>query len=74
MIIASGWDAADVRIGGHDTVLAANIAAPLQEPNAFLLRCLAWVRRTVIWVVPAQHGPRGMCFAGMSSRVVARRG
>jgi SAM-dependent methyltransferase len=62
--IASGWDAADVPPGGHDTVLAANIAAPLQEPNAFLLRCLAWARRTVIWVVPAQHGPRGMCFAG----------
>jgi len=62
--IASGWDAADVPAGGHDTVLAANIAAPLQEPNAFLLRCLAWARRTVIWVVPAQHGPRGMCFAG----------
>ena len=63
-IIASGWDAADVLSGGHDTVLAANIAAPLQEPNAFLLRCLTWARRTVIWVVPAQHGPRGMCFAG----------
>jgi SAM-dependent methyltransferase len=62
--IASGWDAADVPTGGHDTVLAANIAAPLKEPNAFLLRCLAWARRTVIWVVPAQHGPRGMCFAG----------
>jgi hypothetical protein len=63
-IIASGWDAADLLTGGHDTVLAANIAAPLQEPNAFLVRCLAWARRTVIWVVPAQHGPRGMCFAG----------
>jgi hypothetical protein len=62
--IAGGWDAADVPAGGHDTVLAANIAAPLQEPNAFLLHCLAWARRTVIWVVPAQHGPRGMCFAG----------
>ena len=24
----------------------------------------AWARRTVIWVVPAQHGTRGMCFAG----------
>ena len=30
----------------------------------FSQRCLAWARRTVIWVVPAQHGPRGMCFAG----------
>jgi len=63
-VIVGGWDAANVPAGGHDTVLAANIAAPLQEPNAFLPRCLAWARRTVVWVVPAQHGPRGMCFAG----------
>ena len=59
-VLAGGWDAAGV----HDTVLAANIAAPLQETNAFLSRCLAWTRRAVVWVVPAQHGPRGMCFAG----------
>jgi hypothetical protein len=63
-IIASGWEEAQVPGGEHDTVLAANIAAPLQEPNPFLARCLAWGRRTVVWVVPAQHGPRGMCFAG----------
>ncbi len=63
-LVAAGWDAADVPGGVHDTVLAANIAAPLQEPNALLARCLAWARRTVAWVVPAQHGPRGMCFAG----------
>ena len=63
-IIAGGWEAAELPVGGHDTVLAANIAAPLQEPNAFLARCLAWARRTVVWVVPAQEGPRGMCFAG----------
>ena len=63
-VIAGGWEAADLSVGEHDTVLAANIAAPLQEPNAFLARCLAWARRTVIWVVPAQEGPRGMCFAG----------
>jgi hypothetical protein len=63
-LVVDGWDAADVPGGGHDTVLAANIAASLQEPNALLARCLAWARRTVIWVVPAQHGPHGMCFAG----------
>jgi hypothetical protein len=63
-LIAEGWEAADVPLGGHDTVLAANIAALLQEPNAFLQRCRAWTRRSVVWVVPAQHGPHGMCFAG----------
>jgi hypothetical protein len=63
-VLAGGWDAADAPAGAHDTVLAANIAAPLQETSAFLSRCLAWTRRAVVWVVPAQHGPRGMCFAG----------
>jgi hypothetical protein len=63
-LIAEGWETTDVPFGGHDTVLAANIAAPLLEPNAFLQRCGAWARRAVIWVVPAQQGPRGMCFAG----------
>jgi hypothetical protein len=63
-VIAEGWEAADLPVNGHDTVLAANIAAPLQEPNAFLARCLGWSRRSVIWVVPAQHGPHGLCFAG----------
>jgi hypothetical protein len=63
-IIAGGWDATNVAAGCHDTVLAANIAAPLQETNAFLQRCFAWARRAVVWVVPAQQGPRGMCFAG----------
>jgi hypothetical protein len=63
-VLAGGWDAADVPAGAHDTVLAANIAAPLHETSAFLSRCLAWTRRAVVWIVPAQHGPRGMCFAG----------
>jgi hypothetical protein len=63
-VLAGGWDATDLPAAAHDTVLAANIAAPLQETNAFLSRCLAWTRRAVVWVVPAQHGPRGMCFAG----------
>jgi len=30
----------------------------------FLARCLAWARRAVVWIVPAQAGPRGLCFAG----------
>jgi hypothetical protein len=63
-LIACGWEAADVPAGEHDTVLAASIAAPMQEPNEFLTRCRAWAHRTVVWVVPAQNGPHGLCFAG----------
>lgn len=61
---ACDWQNADVAPGSHDTVLAANIPAPLQAPGAFLDRCRAWARRTIVWIVPAQHGPRGLCLAG----------
>jgi hypothetical protein len=63
-LVPKGWETADVRLRGHDTVLAANISALLQEPNEFLARCQSWARRTVVWVVPAQAGPRGLCYAG----------
>lgn len=61
-IIASGWDEAEVT--SHDTVLAANMPAPLTDAARFLERCRAWARRAIAWVVPAQHGPRGLCLAG----------
>ena len=48
----------------HDTVLAATMPATMDEPEAFLARCRSWTRRTVVWVVPAHAGPRGLCFAG----------
>jgi hypothetical protein len=63
-IIRCGWEKADVGANGHDTVLAASIAAPFEEPGAFLSRCLAWTRQTVVWIVPAHRGPRGLVFAG----------
>lgn len=63
-IVACGWDAAVVASAGHDTVLAATMPACLDQPEPFLARCRAWARRTVIWVVPAHAGPRGLCFAG----------
>jgi hypothetical protein len=66
-LISGGWEAANVQAAAHDTVLAANIAAPLQEPSAFLRRCLAWARHTMVWVVPAQDWPRGLCFARLPS-------
>ncbi len=63
-ILASGWETATPTSAGYDTVLAANIAAPLNDAQAFLARCREWARRTIAWVVPAQAGPRGLCLAG----------
>jgi SAM-dependent methyltransferase len=63
-VIAAGWETADLPAGGHDTVLAATMPAFFDHPEAFLARCRAWARRSVIWVVPAHAGPRGLCFAG----------
>ena len=63
-VIAAGWETADLPAGGHDTVLAATMPAFFDQPEAFLSRCRAWTRRSVVWVVPAHAGPRGLCFAG----------
>ena len=63
-VIAAGWETADPPAGGHDTVLAATMPAFFDQPEAFLSRCRAWTRRSVVWVVPAHAGPRGLCFAG----------
>ena len=63
-VIGCGWEAADIPARDHDTVLAASIAAPLRAPGAFLSHCLTWARCTVVWVVPAHRGPRGLVFAG----------
>lgn len=63
-VIACGWEEADIPGASHDTVLAASIAAPFRAPHSFLSRCLTWARRSVVWVVPAHRGPRGLVFAG----------
>lgn len=63
-LVPTGWRDADLPQGCADTVLAANIAAPLTETGAFLSRCRAWARNSIVWLVPAQHGPRGLCLAG----------
>ncbi len=57
-VIRCGWEAAELPTNGHNTALAASIAAPLQVPAAFLTRCLAWTRRAVVWIVPAHRAPR----------------
>ena len=63
-IIETGWEALSHSVDKYDCVLASNIAAPLTEPSKFLEWCRWRARRLVIWVVPAQHGPRGLCLAG----------
>jgi len=63
-VIAAGWETADPPAGGHDTVLAATMPAFFDQPEAFLSCCRAWARRSIVWVVPAHAGPRGLCFAG----------
>jgi len=61
-IIASGWEQAALAVR-HDTVLAATMPAFFDQPEAFLARCRDWAR-TIVWVVPAHAGPKGLCFAG----------
>lgn len=63
-IVEAGWADADVAAGAHDTVLAATMPAFFDQPEVFLARCRAWVRDTIVWVVPAHAGPKGLCFAG----------
>jgi hypothetical protein len=62
-IVSVGWMEADVAPGAHDTVLAATMPAYFDQPEAFLARCRLWAR-TIVWVVPAHAGPKGLCFAG----------
>jgi hypothetical protein len=58
------WERATLHMKA-DTVLAANIGGPLQSPISFLDWCRARARRRIVWLVPAQHGPRGLCLAGL---------
>ena len=63
-IVPDGWEEAGVAASAHDTVLAATMPALFDDPERFLASCRAWARRTVVWIVPAHAGPRGLCFAG----------
>jgi SAM-dependent methyltransferase len=63
-VLACGWEEAAIADASHDTVLAATMPAVMEQAAEFLPRCRRWARRQVVWVVPAHHGPRGLCFAG----------
>ncbi len=63
-IVADGWADAGIPEAAHDTVFAATMPAYFARPGTFLARCRGWTRRTVLWIVPAHAGPKGLCFAG----------
>lgn len=67
-VVPLGWDDPAVTVKPVSTVLAANMPAPLTVPAAFLTRCRSWARQNIVWVVPAQNGPRGLCLAGCLPR------
>lgn len=48
----------------HDWTWAANIGATQSHPHALLGRMRALARQRVIWLVPAQPGPRRWCLSG----------
>jgi hypothetical protein len=67
-VLSCEWETSGVAPGAHDTVLAATMPATMENPERFLGHCRRWARRQVVWVVPAQNGPRGLCFAGCLPR------
>jgi hypothetical protein len=67
-VIPLGWDDPELIVKPVSTVLAANMPAPLTAPATFLTRCRSWTRQSIVWVVPAQNGPRGLCLAGCLPR------
>jgi hypothetical protein len=67
-VIELGWEDPAVAVEPASTVLAANMPAPLTSAVTFLARCRTWARRNIVWVVPAQYGPRGLCLAGCLPR------
>lgn len=67
-IIPLGWDSAGIDCEPSTSVLAATMPGYLTDPLAFLARCRSLARRNIIWVVPAQRGPRGLILAGCLPR------
>jgi hypothetical protein len=63
-VVFGRWQEAWVAPATHDTVLAATMPAFFDHTTAFLERCRDWARRSVVWIVPAHAGPRGLVFAG----------
>ncbi len=48
----------------HDTVLAASMCGPLEQPEVFWKYLAPLCKRRMVWSVPAQRGPRQACLSG----------
>lgn len=67
-VIPHGWDVDEVACAPADTVLAATMPGYFGDPARFLARCRQWARRRIVWVVPAQRGPKGLILAACLPR------
>lgn len=66
-LVPYGWrDAGEV--ARADTVFAATMPAYLTDTQDFFRQCRAWAKRQIIWIVPAQNGPRGLILSACLPR------
>lgn len=68
VIVPARWEEADDRVAPADTVLAATMPGYFGDAHAFLVWCRAHARSRVIWLTPAQNGPRGLVLAACLPR------
>lgn len=61
---ATWQDLPQLGLPRHDWAWAANIGATLTHPRALLAMMRGLARQRVVWLVPAQRGPRSWCLAG----------
>lgn len=57
-------DLAGLAVAPHAMAWAANIAATQTHPQALLSLMRSHARERVVWLVPAQRGPKRWCLAG----------
>ncbi|WP_430009778.1 hypothetical protein [Methylophaga lonarensis] len=64
-VIQQSWQqTASDDLAVHDASLAANTSGPLSETRDFWHWQRQQTKRLMIWIVPAQSGPRGKCLSG----------
>ncbi len=64
-VIQQSWQqTATDDLAVHDASLAANTSGPLSETRDFWHWQRQQTKRLMIWIVPAQSGPRGKCLSG----------
>jgi hypothetical protein len=64
VVVDAGWECVGgLNLASQDVTLAANIGATLTAPVALYNALKPLSRSAMVWIVPAQKGPRGMCLA-----------